>query len=205
VAVQVYATLAELSVQVGSDRVTDDVQLELALSTGSQIVTTICGRRFWQDDTVSARTFSVNHPVWAWVDDISTTIGLIVETDTSDDGTFGTTWAASDYELGPANGEVGGLTGFPYSKITAVGSYTFPTFTRRATCLRVTARWGWAAVPDPVKSATLIAAEEVWRMKDAPFGVAGINALDGALMRVRQNPFVASLLEPYRIGGVVLA
>lgn len=204
-AYQPYATLAELAEQVNSDRSSDLTGLERALSTATDEVTSICGRRFWRDDAVSAKTFPVNHHVWAWVADISTDVGVIVETDTSDDGSFGTTWAATDWELGPANGEVGGLTGFPYSKITAVGSYVFPTWTRRERCLRVTARWGWVAIPDPVRSATLIAAEELWRMKDAPFGVAGINALDGALMRVRHNPFIASLLAPYCIGLPSLA
>jgi hypothetical protein len=201
--VREYATLAELVEQVGTDRSTDEAALMTALSTASRVVDRICRRRFWYDDVVSAKVFPVDHPYVAWVDDFGTTTGLIVESDTADNDSWSTVWTATDYELGPANGEVDGITGWPYSKITAVGSYTFPTWSRRRNTLRVTARWGWTAVPDQVKSATLIAAEELWRMKDAPFGVAGISALDGAVLRVRQNPYVVHLLEPFRLGMVI--
>lgn len=193
-----YATLQELMEQVGTDRQADQTALTVALSTAERVVDRITRRRFTADTVATARVYRPDHGLMAWVDDFHTTTDLVVKTDTSDNATWTTTWASTDYELGPLNGISGGLTGFPYQWLRAVGSYWFPKGNRRAASLQVTAKWGWAAVPDPVRSATLIAAEELWRMKDAPFGVAGISGLDGALMRVRQNPYVASLLDPYR-------
>jgi hypothetical protein len=65
---------------------------------------------------------------------------------------------------------------------------------RRA--VQITALWGWSAVPDPVKQATLIIAAEQWKLKDAPFGVAGFGEFGP--IRVRDNPMAASLLARYR-------
>jgi hypothetical protein len=61
--------------------------------------------------------------------------------------------------------------------------------------VRDTARWGWTAVPAPVKEATLALAEETFKMKDAPFGVAGMGEF-GAI-RVRANPRIVTMLSPY--------
>jgi hypothetical protein len=39
-------------------------------------------------------------------------------------------------------------------------------------------------------------AEETFKLKDAPFGVAGFG--DFGVVRVRENPAVARLLAPYK-------
>jgi hypothetical protein len=62
--------------------------------------------------------------------------------------------------------------------------------------VQVTAQWGWAAVPDSVKQATKILAAEIFRLKDAPLGVAGFN--DFGPVRVREVPQVSMLLKRYR-------
>jgi hypothetical protein len=68
--------------------------------------------------------------------------------------------------------------------------------------LQVTARWGWSAVPPAVTEATLILAEELAKLKDAPFGVSGWTEF--GVMRVRDNPFAARLLNPYRRNAVLV-
>ena len=62
--------------------------------------------------------------------------------------------------------------------------------------MHVTARWGWPAIPAPVKQAAFLVSAEQWKLKDAPFGVAGFGEF-GAI-RVRLNPMVTTLLGPYR-------
>jgi hypothetical protein len=69
--------------------------------------------------------------------------------------------------------------------------------------VQVTAQWGWAAVPPAVKEACLILAEETFKLKDAPFGIQGYG--DYGPVRVRDNPKVASMLNPYRRKSVLVA
>lgn len=189
-----YATVAELKTRMDIDHADADTQLGEALSAASRGIDMCCDRQFSKVDTASARIYRVDGAYSAEVDDFYSTSGLVIKTDGSGDGTFETTWVAADYELRPLNGIVSGLTGWPYSTIAAVGSRTFPN-TARA-CLEVTALWGWDIVPAPVKEATLVGAEELYKLKDAPFGVAGFDAY-GAV-RVRDNPIVKKLVGPYR-------
>lgn len=74
------------------------------------------------------------------------------------------------------------------------GGRRFPGTKRAA--VQVTARWGWVAVPAPVKAACLISAAETFKLREAPFGVASFQ--DFGLARVRDNPIARRKLNPYR-------
>ena len=171
-------------------------RLDDALAAASREIETWCDRQFNKATTATARVFPPLAAYTALVDDFHTTTGLIIATDTGDDGTFDTTWTAADYELEPMNGVVSGQAGWPYWRIRAVGAHTFPTCTRRRAPVQVTAQWGWAAVPGPVKEACLVTAAELFKLADAPFGVAGFGEF-GAV-RVRMNSRAQALLAPYR-------
>jgi len=58
--------------------------------------------------------------------------------------------------------------------------------------------FGWPAVPRNVKTASLIAAAQIFRIKDAPFGVAGFGEF--GVVRIQQNPQVMWLLRRYITG-----
>lgn len=193
-----YATLAELRSWVGIDDLMDDSVLSLALSVASQKVDDHCGRTFAVPSGTSVRTLRSLSPWLLTLDpgcDISSTTGLVVKTDDNEDGSFETTWTIdTDYVLEHQLGD-NGATDWPAWQIVAVGSRTWPTHTLRRT-VQVTARWGWAAVPVPVKQATLIMAAEAFKLKDAPFGVAAFGEFGP--MRVRDNPMAATLLARYR-------
>lgn len=197
-----YATLAELKTRLDIADTTDDDRLTASLASASREIEAWCGRQFNDAGAASARVFPATGCTLAVVDDFSTTTGLIVATDGDDDGTYETTWASSDYELAPLNGVVAGLSGWPYWRIRAVGSWTFPTGHRRAV-VQVTARWGWTAVPTPVKEACLMIAAETFKIGDAPFGVAGFGEF-GAV-RVRMNTRAQSLLAPYQRDPILVA
>lgn len=190
-----YATLAELKSRLGITDTNDDTKLTDALSTASRWIEKHCRRQFNDAGSTSARTFNTGgHGIRARVDDFNTTTGLVIQTDADDDGTYETTWATTQYELSPANGIQDGMSGWPYWRIKAVDVTYFPNTRHRG--LQVTARWGWTAVPAPVKEATLSIAEETFKMKDAPFGVAGFGEF-GAI-RVKDNPRACKLVQPYR-------
>lgn len=190
-----YATLADLKTRLGltSDN-TRDAALTSALASVSRGIERFCGRQFNDAGTATARVYRPRDQVVVEVDDFSTTTGLIVKVDTTDGGTYPTTIASTGFQTEPENGIVDGESGWPFYRLRAMWGTVWPTWTRR-TSVQVTAQWGWAAVPAPVREACLVLAEETFSLKDAPFGVAGY--ADYGPIRVRQNPIARGMLAPY--------
>ena len=67
------------------------------------------------------------------------------------------------------------------------------TWARR---VRVTARWGWSAVPDAVNEACILRAAALYKRKEAPFAVAGFDGFGAVRLRA-QDPDVSALLGSY--------
>lgn len=189
-----YCTNAELRIHLGDAGTTlNAALLDRAVNAASRAIDKYCGRRFWQDSEPATRVYRPDDPYVAWVDDISTTTGLIVATDTAADGTYATAWTTDDYQLEPLTAAGDSA---PWWRIVAVGGYTFPQGTRRAT-LQVTAKFGWAAIPDEVNAACLIRASSLFKRKEAPFGVAGFSDLGVVRISRRGDPDVVDLLDPF--------
>lgn len=194
-----YCTVAELRSHLSIDDSIDDDTLTVAVDTASQQIDDWCGRTFTVPTTTSVRTLPAEHPRHIRLPfDLASTTSLVVKTDDNDDGTFETTWTiVTDFEAGPRSYGLNGQTGWPLTTITAVGTRRFPTCTARQ-AIQVTGLLGWAATPTPVKYAALLQSAELWKLRDAVFGVAGFGEY-GAL-RVRENPKIAMLLSRYRTG-----
>jgi hypothetical protein len=62
--------------------------------------------------------------------------------------------------------------------------------------VQVTARWGWPAVPEPVRSACGILAGRLFKRADSLLGVAGFGDL-GAITLRAVDPDVQRMLAPY--------
>ena len=128
-----------------------------------------------------------------------------LKTDEAGDGTFETTWAASDYELGPIDRD----TGRPYTRIDAVASKVFPTYygTGRRARVEITGVWGWAAIPVEVKQACLIKATRLLTRMQSPNGIAGLDQFGPVRISRSDDPDVVMLLEPLRhpSAGVLVA
>jgi hypothetical protein len=195
-----YATLSELKDRLRITDETNDAQLTAALRTASRGIESACGRQF-NDGGTTTRLFYVRSAYVADVHDFHTTAGLVIKTDAGGDGTFETTLTSSQYELHPLDGIVDQVTGWPYWRIRTVRT-TFPTCTERAS-LQVTAHWGWASVPSPVKEATLILAEDVFKLRDTPFGTGGYG--EYGRIRARENPNVWLRIAPYVRHPVLVA
>lgn len=124
-----------------------------------------------------------------------------VETDADDDGTFETTWTTADYETEPANG-VGsdGQSGWPTYLLRAVGSslwFPSPAWNRRRT-VKVTAKWGWSAVPQPVIEATHLLTHRLYYEVSVPGGVTLPNPEFGLPGSPLMRPYTAEkLLRPF--------
>jgi hypothetical protein len=188
-----YATLEELKSYASVQKDTHDDLLRDALSAASRGIEQVCHRQFNAAAAATARVYRPLHSTLVKVEDFHTTTGLVVKTDTTSDGTFDTTWDAGDFEPRPLNGVVSGQPGWPYYELWSDGTRLFPI--ERFASIEVTAAWGWATVPTPVKQACLIVAEELFKLKDAPFGVAGMDSY--GTVRVRENPLVLKRLAPY--------
>lgn len=190
-----YATLAETKAdQAISDTINDTI-LDYAINAASRQIDGYTGRRFWQDGSVVARTYYADDASMVVTDDISTTTGLIVKTDSADDGTFATTLTITTaFVLGPLN-VAAMVPVHPFETIQAVSGYTFMTGERPG--VQVTAKFGWPAVPDDVRKACIIQSWQLAKSSSAPFGVISFGDTGFMQMRSPMNPQAAALLEPY--------
>jgi hypothetical protein len=195
-----YCTQVELKQMLGipgSDAV-DNTILDLAIESASRSIDEYTKRRFWADVAASARSYRCRNSDFVYVDDFQPSSGaysVVVKSDDDNDGSFETTWTVTtDYVIEPVN------TSTNYSiaqnMIVAVGGRSFPMLGNRSR-LEVTAKWGWPAVPTAVKFSCLLIAEDLFKSKDAPFGVAGFG--DMGVLRVRANPKAMELLDPFRL------
>ena len=191
-----YATLADLRTRVGITDATNtshDSSLTAALAAASRGIEKVCHRQFNDATSTSAREYEPCSDWWLDVDDFSTTTGLVVKFDSAGDGTFATTLASTTYKAYPLNGVVDAETGWPFWRLKAV-NYCWPRYYQLPP-IQVTARWGWAAVPTPVKEGCLILAEEIYKLRDSPFGVGGYGQF--GIVRARENPMVWARVGPY--------
>lgn len=195
-----YATLAELKAEsnIGAADTSYDTKLELALNAASRQIDGYCGRRFWQDTNTVVRTFYADDPLTCMVDDISTLTGLVVKVDEDDDGTFETTLTINtNFIVLPLNAE-DNYPVEPYTCIRVVdtGISSFPMSYSGRPGVQVTAKFGYASVPEDVQKACLIQAVQLYQSSNAVFGGLSFEA---GILRVRDtlNPMAAALVERY--------
>ncbi len=192
-----YATVEELAAFMRiSDEADNDV-LARAITTASRAVDQATGRQFGQVAAPEPRYYS---PEWdrglrrwsASVDDLQDVTGLEVAYDGVGDGTWG---VVDEHVLTPRNAPAKGL---PYTRLSVLAGST-TAVGPVADALRVTARWGWTAVPDAVVQATLLQAARIAVRRDSPHGVTGTGP-DAPGIRVlsRLDPDVEVALRPYR-------
>lgn len=190
-----YATLPMLKAQMGipDSNTTRDTELTRKLISASQDINSWTHRQFGRQEDVSTRRCRVGMS-GIETDDFWTADGLAI---TPYLGSVpGTPWDVSTLELEPLDGIVNQVPGWPYRRIAMSGG-SHPIW--RATnwggyVIRVTAKWGWEAVPENVVTSTIMLAVADEKAKDAPFGVAGFG--DFAI-RIRANPMVEQKLKDY--------
>lgn len=198
--VPVYCTTDDLKYELGSYEMTDDgrddSKWDLAISAASRQIDNWCGQRFYMDDTAVARTFTTTGRRELFLPlGIASTDDLVIAVDTNDSATFGGTIGDTDYALHPSNALADGK---PITKIVLTGvSYPSSLSYYGRDLVQITAKWGWPAVPDEIKKATMIQAADLFKAKDAVFGVAGTNDFGAVRVRSGLNTFAESLVMPY--------
>lgn len=197
---RLYATVEALKSRLGVEDTVDDYELHAACFAASRAVEQHCQRTFWRTASDTVRTFEAETDYRVRLSRFSDLVSLTtLATDQSGDGTFETTWDASDYQLLPLNPTAAPEIR-PYNEIHAIGSRRFP---RKLSCsgridrVQITGVFGWPSVPPSIKQAALILAQETFRAKDSVGGVAGFGEF--GVVRLTMNPLYAAFLEPYQL------
>jgi len=195
-----YVTGAEIKAELQSSVVASSELDDLYDAVADTVTTAVdrwCFRSFAVPTEATARTYRPTRDLAEVdeLDDIASTSGLVVKTDTAGDGTYATTLAATDYVA-----ELDNLTGM----VTVIRSAgLFPYSTVRPRSIQVTARYGWPATPDPVKRAAMIWALRLVNRRSSPTGVMGFGEFGGIRLSTI-DPDVRTLLAPYRLRGRLL-
>ncbi|MER7002210.1 hypothetical protein ABT297_04065 [Dactylosporangium sp. NPDC000555] len=174
-----------------------DFYMTMCLDAASRGADAYCGgRQFWRDRIASTRVFRARGRVDASdsdgeliiVDDIASTVDMVVEVGD------GTTWIqVADYDTEPENALAKRR---PINALRRRGgrwsSYRF---------VRVTARWGWPAVPAAVIQATQIQASRLYKRRTSPEGVTG-TAEWGVVRLAKIDPDVQALLADLQLPSI---
>ncbi|MFC5187130.1 head-tail connector protein [Actinomadura harenae] len=187
-----YCTLDQVRTHLGDDAAQLPAELlERAINATSRAIENWTGRRFWQDPAPTVRRFRPTRPSGTDLPDISTTDGLLVEVETVP-GTWMPWTLDTDFELGPDNADGGA---YAWWQLEPIGTQRLPVTGRRT--VRVTARWGWSAVPDQVQEAAILRAVALFKRKEAVYGVADFGEF-GPVRITRADPDVMDLLRPFQ-------
>lgn len=192
-----YASLADLKASMTITAADRDDRLTKALLSASRSIDRGCGnRRFWLDAVATPRVLNPRYRTVSapdgeklLIDDIGTLADLVVEVGSGDSWT-----AVTDYDTLPDNALD---LGMPVTALLRAYNCWQYTPTQR---VRITAHWGWPAVPDDIVEATLILANRLYKRKDSPQGVLG-SAEWGTVRISRTDPDVAALIAPFDAGG----
>lgn len=168
-----YCTSDELKAFVRIADTADDVQIGLAIAAASRAVDRTCSGRGFQrqfGSAVGARIYTprIDAELGRTVVDVDDLVTVTaIAADTAGDGGF--VDAITVFTLRPQNAA---LDGFPFTQV-ASGLNSTVAMPLLPDSVRVTGTFGWAAVPDAVKEATLLQASRLLARREAPFGVAG--------------------------------
>ncbi len=207
---RLYCTVEALKSRLGITDTVDDLEIHAACFAASRWLEQYCERTFWRTAATEVRTFA---PTDWWVlrlpefNDLVSVVSIL--TDEAGDGTFETTWAPTDFQLLAGTGHSAynaqaGPEPRPYTAIKSISTRRWPwiyTTPARSDRVQITGVFGWPGVPRAIKQAAQLLAAEVFRRKDAPFGVAG----DGEFItRAGDNRLARTLADPYRRNSVLM-
>lgn len=171
----------------------DDPEIAVAITAASRAIDHACNRQFGATATTEERTYEVEwsptRALWvADVDDVDTTTGLVVTVSGA---------AVTDYTLWPRDAD---KRGRPWTRLLTPTSTPSTLATGGGPpTIAVTATWGWAAVPDTIRQATLVQAARFLKRRESPFGIAGSPDLGNEMrLLARVDPDVAVMVQAYR-------
>lgn len=182
----------ELRIYLGIDAGKFTQELTDAVESSTQEIIRWCHRDFNDAETVSMRMYRpFKHPDYGPMiitDDFSSVEGLVI---TSGSATID----PASLLLEPLNGVMQGVTGWPYWRVA--GGFSLDQM------VTVAARWGWAAVPKPVRQASFILGTDTFQLKDQRLGIAGSDQF-GQVVTVKDSRAAKAKLRAYRRDTVLM-
>ena len=178
-----YASLSELKSAMRITDNVDDTALQQVLTSASRFVDQYCQRDF----TVASGTATRDYvPSGRWeslpIDDATSIVSVKIDEDL--DQTFSVTLRDVDFQPEPVNRQVSD-NDWAYTRLIPIEDGYWPVWEGRAS-VRVTGTFGWEAVPDPVKIATILHAQRIYTRFSSPVGVVSF----GDMGAIRVSRFV---------------
>lgn len=162
------AGMVKAALGLAPDDPADDDLVELSIEAASAMIDEHCRRRF--DQVADVRLYDVCGDV-VEVDDVATTEGLEVAIDIDGDQMHERVLQVGEFKTWPLNSINKGRPIEAVHFLPVVG-LAGVRWRPEAVGVRVTATFGWPAVPSPVRQATLALALRLVALR-GPFGVAG--------------------------------
>lgn len=190
-----YATAGELADWLGVD---PDPELAAATEAASRVIDKHTGRQFGLLSSSEFRWYTAEFWKDRWlikIDDLMTEQSLTIEVDNDQDGVPEA--EITMYRLTPINA----APDRPWTEIEVLpASPVKPNGIRHG--VRISARWGWTTVPEPIKLATLIQSARFYERRDNPAGPLSQQRIDD--IDYRWNPTasldddVLAIVAPFR-------
>tara|TARA_R100001440_G_scaffold70521_2_gene92975 strand:- start:1795 stop:2421 length:627 start_codon:yes stop_codon:yes gene_type:complete len=198
-----YIDKGDLKTYLGLSGSGQDTNLDNAINSASRLIDKITDRYFYQDATVNARFYNPTNEFNLYVDDISTTTGLVVKLDTTDDGTHEKTLTLdTDFILKPLNPTPYEVEdndfNAPFTELQILAtrsSERFDPLIMRN--VKIEAKFGYPAIPEAIKQATLLQATRLFKRKDTPFNVFGNEATGTQELFSKFDPDARELIKGY--------
>jgi len=196
---QFYCGMEELKDRVNVTDSVDDSSIQMAIQAASNWINDYCGQHFYR--VTETRTFRPQNLWKLHIDPVVTVTAFNV--DTTGDGTFDQAWTqGTDYQLIIGTNSEYNINSYgvqrPYRVVQVLQAGKWFPFTwpySHLDRIQITGTWGWPAVPPAVSQACLQLAAQLWKEKDAPFGVAG--EADFGVVKGGSSPMIVELLRPY--------
>lgn len=198
-----YVDKEDLKAYIGLSGSGQDNNIDNAINAACRQIDAICDRYFYQDETVNAKYYSPTNDFFLFTDDISTTTGLVVQLDTTDNGTYDTTLTLeTDFTLKPYNPktyQIGNTTyNWPYTEIEILATRSSERFDRLIQKnVKIQAKFGFPKIPEAISQATLIQATRLWKRKDTPFNVYGNEQTGTIELFNKMDPDAKELIKGY--------
>ena len=195
-----YVGLEEMKDRLGITEPDEDYALQTSIAAATGWINTHCGRHF--NRVTEQRTYQPGN-VWILeIDDLVDDPSISVSVDQTGTGVFDQHWVrGTDYVLrygtGLFNPAPDGIAR-PFRQLQVVQSGKWLPFTWPYSNLNrvaITGPWGWPQVPWAVTEACRMLSADLFKMKDAPFGISGVSDL--GVVRANANPWIIEQLTPY--------
>ena len=188
-----YITATELAANLGT--VTDsDPRAQRVVDAASRAVDNYCRRTFEAPSgSASARDYVVGVFDYLHIHDIANTTDLAITIDPGGTGTDFEAQTLTDWRFMPLNQLSPTGAYWPYTHVKPIVT-PFPV----GGLVRITANWGWTAVPDDVQEATLLIAGQLLERHKSASGLVGIDVGAPAFVSRSLDANAQTLLAPFR-------